>query len=354
MDQKKIRPISAFLAIVFCLSLAGCGTKEPSTPNTTLENTTQAQGTTGATEGTTAPTTQATQPTEEATEPTETRDTQPVDPDHRHVYHTVNHEATCAKGGYVEYICNCGKTYTANETATVPHDYTTQVVDPTDSAQGYTLYTCQVCGHSYKDNYVWNTSGDVAFFNDAAFIGDSVTLALRNHCMTSGALGNATFLCVGSYSVNNAVTSGLMLTYQGQQMTPQDALAACGAKKVFIMLGMNDIALFGDKSIDKAMENWTTMLGRIKEKCPDIQIYIQSATPIYTEGQKGNLNNARMDQYNARLKAYAQENGYFYIDIASHMKDSTGGLAAQYCSDKYVHLTLEGCKLWIEILKASV
>lgn len=354
MNANKLRLFSALLALLLCFGLFGCTASDETDSPSDKETTAEATDATNQlpSEHTTAPT--VTEPTQATTEPTETRGTEPVGPDHRHVYRTVTHEATCAKGGYVEYICDCGETYTAGETQKIPHDYSTQQVEPSGNAQGYTIYTCKVCGHSYKDNFVWNASGDVSFFNDAAFIGDSVTLALRNHCMNTGALGNATFLCVGSYSVNNAVTSGLMLTYQGQQMTPQDALAACGAKKVFIMLGMNDIALFGDKSIDKAIENWNTMLARIREKNPDIQIYIQSATPIFTEGQKGNLNNSRMDQYNARLKTYAQENGCIYIDIASHMKDSTGGLAAQYCSDKYVHLTVEGCKLWIEILKASV
>jgi len=352
MNKHATKLMAALLAAAFLFAMVGCGAEKPG--NTTAGSTTgtTAPATTGST---TLPTEVTTTPTEAVTEPTETRGTQPTDPDHTHVYTTVTHEATCAKGGYVEYICDCGKTYTANETQPLAHDYATQVVEPSGSAQGYTLYTCKVCSHSYKDNFVWGEgTGDAAFFNDAAFIGDSVTLALRNHCMTSGALGNATFLCVGSYSVNNAVTNGLYLTYQGQQMTPHDALAACGAKKVFIMLGMNDIALFGDKSIDKAMENWQTMLARILEKNPGIQIYIQSATPIFTAGQKGNLNNARMDQYNARLQAFAQENGYHYIDIASHMKDSTNGLAAQYCSDSYVHLTVEGCKLWVSILKSSV
>ena len=75
-----------------------------------------------------------------------------------------------------------------------------------------------------------------AWFDDAAFIGDSVTLKLRNYHMSTGALGNATFLCVGSYSVNNAVTGQLYLSYKGQDMSPENALAACGAKKVLSCL----------------------------------------------------------------------------------------------------------------------
>lgn len=192
------------------------------------------------------------------------------------------------------------------------------------------------------------------FFDNAAFIGDSVTLKLRNYNMKSGALGKATFLCIGSYSVNNAVTNGLYLSYQGKDVTPQDALAQCGANKVFIMLGMNDIALFGEKSLDIAMQNWATMIDNIRKKCPDIAIYIQSGTPIYTTGQVGGLNNERMDAYNARLRTFADENDCIYVDIATHMKDSSGGLAKAYCSDEYVHFTDAGCKVWISVLEKLV
>ena len=258
---------------------------------------------------------------------------------------------TCTKDGYTVYNCDCGDTYQAEQVKALGHSYTSQVVAPSAGAQGYTLHKCSRCAVSYKDNYVWGADMPVSFFDDAAFIGDSVTLALKNYCASSGALGKATFLCVGSYSVNNAVTNGLYINYQGQNMTPQDALKKCGAKKVFIMLGMNDIALFGERSIGVAMDNWATMLSRIRQKYPDIEVYIQSATPIYTAGQVGGLNNKHMDAYNASLKEFAQKNNCYYIDIATPMKDSTGGLAAKYCSDSYVHLTQAACQLWVSTLK---
>lgn len=196
--------------------------------------------------------------------------------------------------------------------------------------------------------------GGTEIFNDAAFIGDSVTLKLRNYHMETGALGKTTFLCIGSYGVNNAVTNQLYLSYQGKDMTPQDALKACGAKKVFILLGMNDIALFGENSINVAMDNWAKLLQNIREKNPDIKIYIQSGTPIYTNAQKGGLNNDRMDKYNEALKEFAAENGCEYIDLAPYLKDSTNGLKKEYCSDPDnlgVHFTDAACELWINVLK---
>ncbi len=188
-----------------------------------------------------------------------------------------------------------------------------------------------------------------SFFDDAVFVGDSVSLKLSYYADSSGRLGGAKFLVQGSYGAGNAVSNKLLMSYQGEKMDLQSAVAATGAKKLFIMLGMNDIALYG---VDNTIKNWRTMLGRILEKSPDIKIYIQSMTPIWTGGEVGGLNNKNANKFNEALKAFAQENGYTYIDVASYMKDSTGGLATKYCSDKYVHITTEGAKAWVSVLRA--
>lgn len=186
------------------------------------------------------------------------------------------------------------------------------------------------------------------FFNNAAFIGDSVTLKLRNYNAENNVLGSAKFLCQGSYSVAHAVNGTMLLSYQGQDMTPQDALKACGANKVFILLGMNDIGLY---SLEDTMANWAKLVENIRKVNPGMDIYIQSGTPIYHTGQTGDLTNARMDEYNVLLKTFAENNGCTYVEIAANMKDSNNGLAKAYCSDDFVHFTDPGCALWFGILK---
>ncbi len=189
------------------------------------------------------------------------------------------------------------------------------------------------------------------FFDDAAFVGDSVSLQLKNFQAKYGTFGTATFLTAGSYSVHNELNDVIHLSYRGQQMDVEDALAECGAKKVFILLGMNDIGLVG---VDQAIENWGVYLERIRSRCPDIEIYIQSGTPIYTGGEKGKLTNENMDRYNRLLEQFARDNGCHYVDIASCMKDSGGGLKKSFCSDEYVHLTFAACDAWALVLKEYV
>lgn len=187
-----------------------------------------------------------------------------------------------------------------------------------------------------------------AFFDHAAFIGDSISMKLQNYHAEHRVLGDATFLTAGSYSVGHAVNGTLMLTYRGQQMAPEDALAACGAKRVFILLGMNDIALYG---VDGTLENWATLVSRIRDKNPRIEVYIQSGTPIYAGGEKGQLTNSNMDRYNRALKQFAEAHDCRFVDIASGMKDENGALKASFCSDQYVHLTDAACEVWVGALK---
>lgn len=292
------RVICMLLAIALCFALAACGESErKDADNATQQSTVDSTGpadTAGTTAPSTAPETVPVETTE-ATQATEPRQTS---------------EPTVA-----------------TKPAPDPSDYPASVGATTLSAE------------------------EKAFFEKAAFIGDSVTLKLRNYNAKNAALGNTTFLCQGSYSVAHAVNNTMYLSYQGQDITPQDALAACGAERVFILLGMNDIALWG---IDKTMENWATLVGNIRSKCPDIEIYIQSGTPIYTEGEIGSLNNNNMNKYNARLQEFAQTNGCYYVDVNTPFKNASGGLASAYCSDAYVHFTDAACELWVKILSELV
>ena len=71
---------------------------------------------------------------------------------------TVTTEATCLNTGVKTYTCSiCGSTKTET-IAALGHSYTTTVVDPTCTANGYTLHECGTCGYSYRDNVV-NTTG---------------------------------------------------------------------------------------------------------------------------------------------------------------------------------------------------
>ncbi len=198
---------------------------------------------------------------------------------------------------------------------------------------------------------------DLAYFDDTAFVGDSVSLKLSYYSMASGALGNAQFFTAGSLSCANALweisDESVHPSYQGEKTLVEDCVAKSGVKKVYIMLGMNDIGLYG---IDKTIENYTTLVGKIKEKSTEVEIIVQSMTPMTTTSNivGKNLNNDNIKVYNSRLLELCEEQGWYFVDVASVMYDASGqALVAEYCSDPNemgVHFTEEGCKVWVDYL----
>ena len=199
---------------------------------------------------------------------------------------------------------------------------------------------------------------DASYFDDTAFVGDSVSLKLSYYAASSGELGKAQFFTAGSLGCANALweilDKSVHPSYQGQKTLIEDCIQKSGVKKVYIMLGMNDIGLYG---IDDTIENYKTLVGKILEKSPDVKIIVESMTPMTSTSTiigKG-LNNDNIKEYNKRLLAMCEENGWYYTDVASVMYSSDGQtLKAEYCSDPTnmgVHFTEAGCKAWIEYLK---
>ena len=99
-----------------------------------------------------------------------------VTPPHTHDYKSVVTKPTCTQAGYTTYTCSCGDSYKsdykdalghdykngtctrcgAKDPGVTPphtHDYKSVVTKPTCTEQGYTTYTCSICGDSYKGDY---------------------------------------------------------------------------------------------------------------------------------------------------------------------------------------------------------
>ena len=196
-----------------------------------------------------------------------------------------------------------------------------------------------------------------SYFDNTAFVGDSVSLKLSYYAAATGALGNAQFFTAGSLGAGNALwevsDESVHPSYQGVKMLVEDCIANSGADTVYIMLGMNDIGLYG---IDDTIENYKTLLGNIKAKAPDVNIVVQSMTPMTDTSTiiGEDLNNENIKVYNNRLLTLCQENGWAFVDVASVMYDEQGvNLNRDFCSDPDglgVHFTEAGCEKWVEYL----
>ena len=201
---------------------------------------------------------------------------------------------------------------------------------------------------------------DDAWFDDAVFVGDSVTLKLSYYCDSHPeALGESEFFCAGSLGYANALWDiddpiAVHPFYKGANYLTEDCAVQTGAKKVFVMLGMNDIALYG---IDGTISNADELFGRMLSKSPDVSLYVQSVTPILPGHEAGDWNNENIREFNKRLESYCKAHNYQYIDLYPVMADEDGYLRAEYCGDpdaQGIHFTDVACLKWIETLKNSV
>lgn len=194
---------------------------------------------------------------------------------------------------------------------------------------------------------------DPSYFDDVVFVGDSVSLKLMYYDVANGCLGNAAYLTSGSLGVANALwdidrADAVHPSYQGQTVTVADGVKKTGRSKVYLMLGINDLALYG---VDQTIDNLKTLTTQILRNAPDATLYIQSVTPLYAD--LGSLSNSLINEYNVVLSNYCRDQGWYFVDVASVLRDTNGCLPRDYCSDPDgmgIHFTDTACRIWVDYL----
>lgn len=193
------------------------------------------------------------------------------------------------------------------------------------------------------------------YFDKSAIVGDSITYIMFQWESQTNYLGNMLFLTRGGTSLNGFVRRFKNIFYQGAEMNLEDAIQASGVERVYFLIGSNDI---GDPEQKRMyFDNWDIMVGRIREKCPNIEIILISNLPQYDYGGRPEIMqpyirtyNATMVEYNEKLRQYASENGCGYLDLSYYVEDHFGRMAKIYGQDNY-HLNMDGCFTWMKVLR---
>ena len=202
---------------------------------------------------------------------------------------------------------------------------------------------------------------DPSWFDDAAFVGDSVSVMLEYYNNSRHPLGSAAFFCAESLSARNILNARA-----GSERLPEwpkgsgehplipDAIAAFGAKKVYIMLGMNSIS----GGVDNAAADLVTLVDSISRLSPEAAILIQPTTPMMATSPRADdkLNNRTIRQYDLVLAQLCRENGWYYVDAAQALGNEQGALRTDYSGDKAmgIHLNFAGTEAWAEYLQTHV
>lgn len=204
---------------------------------------------------------------------------------------------------------------------------------------------------------------DDSYFDGAMFVGDSVTLKLELYVRKQrqeeepNLLGKAQFFCAGSLGSGNLQKEiddkSNHPSLKGKKMMLEDAVVSAKAKRVYIMLGMNDLAVYG---VQGSVDNMMKLIRKVLKKSPNVQIFVQSATPRVAGKDQKVLNNANLEKYDELLYQTIRDsglNGVYFVDVASVMRGKDGTLPLDYCSDpdgQGIHFTSQACRIWIDYL----
>lgn len=120
--------------------------------------------------------------------------------------------------------------------------------------------------------------------------------------------------------------------------------------KVFIMIGINDIANnLADSSI---VDNIKAIIQRIQKESPVTKIFVQSILPTnnrFIDFKRHQDKQAHIVAVNNKLKELAAQNRLVYIDLYNKMLDGESKLDIRYTNDG-LHLTAAGYMVWMKEL----
>lgn len=187
-----------------------------------------------------------------------------------------------------------------------------------------------------------------AYFGNSVFIGDSIMAGFRNYSANQETyVQDIQFLAEVSYGVRNALKpldgSRTHPKYNGEKYLVWDAIPLTGCQRAFIMLGINDIGIWGP---EKTRDKYKELIDKILEVSPELEIHIISITYTLEGAGKNALNNTNIAACNTLLQEMAEENGWGYLDLCTVISDGNGNLAEDCCSDKFLHLTSTAYALW--------
>lgn len=212
-----------------------------------------------------------------------------------------------------------------------------------------------------KYNQILNSGmvSEDAFFSNSVFVGDSITFGFWQYCdIHNDSIKTDTtyFLARGGCSAKvaiseNALTkhSSIMPMLNGNVTYVEDAIAQMGiVNKVFICFGMNDLVR---STPEQFLADMQTLIIRILEKRPDVNIYVISIPCVMSNVSNGSLNNYTIQVSNILLQNMCQMYGWGYINITEYLMNDNMALRPEYTSDGAIHENDAAYTVWTRVLK---
>lgn len=177
------------------------------------------------------------------------------------------------------------------------------------------------------------------FFHDTLFIGDSRTMGLAEYAN----LGNAAVFANSGMSVYRLYT--LKNALHDQEMRLEDILAEKSYRRIYFMLGINELGYDFDAMIARYEEE----ILKLQQKQPEAEIILEANLHVTEKksGQDDIFNNENINRVNESIRQIAERNGFAYIDVNEVFDDENGALNPDYTHDE-VHVLGKYYQQWAD------
>ena len=209
-------------------------------------------------------------------------------------------------------------------------------------------------------------SEEGSYFDNALFVGDSIMEGIRQYVAVQRQegelLGTAQFLTTTmGVSLADLVgdrDNGVRFSYQGEERPLEDIVADIAPRRVFLLLGLNDLASDQDPVITDIVERYIRLIDSLQTACPGVECVIitnppkvaSQWLPDYTANRR--FGNALIQELVDGLTQMCRENNIPYVDDYEGLKNENGALPDAYCRDGYIHLNHQGAAVVVEALEA--
>ncbi len=187
---------------------------------------------------------------------------------------------------------------------------------------------------------------DASYFADAVFVGDSLTQGIQLYGII-----DTTVLANRGINLQTVYKEDKIRVAEGYTgVIPE--LKRIQPAKIYVQLGMNDIAWRTQKDFNKL---YGELIDNIKDTVPGATIYIQSIFPVtnwYSLEDNG-IDNSKVVTYNQGLSELAAEKDCHYLDVHSALINDNGVLPDEASPDG-IHLNGPYYQRWFTYLKTHV
>lgn len=187
---------------------------------------------------------------------------------------------------------------------------------------------------------------DSSYFDDAVFIGDSLSVGIE----TYEVMTNAVVLASEGLNPQTILANTAVENKSGQEVKVIDALKEYTPGKIYIMLGSNGFFWLEKSAF---INYYTEFVNQVKAQHPDAVIYIQSIMPVTKEKEQSDprFANSIINEYNAEIIKMCEQLGVNYVNCAEAVAGEDGALPQEASPSDGMHFTATYYRKWMDYLR---